>query len=955
MQNLVQNVIKYNVDILAIQEARWTGNGTVMCNGYKLIYGGAEQHICGTAFLIKNNYTEAIKRYEFLNDRLGYIEFKGQFNNIIFINTHAPTEDKDDDVKDEHYDTLEELYRRLPNYATKIVLGDMNAKIGKEDRYIPTIGKHSLHETTNENGQRLINFAEGNDLVIKSTMFPHKNIHKITWISPNNRIKNQIDHILINRRRQSSIEDVRTYRGADADSDHLLVMGKLKIKIASTKTTNEKKTHFNIDKLKETEELIKYHNDLDKSIEEKKLQEPNPTIENRWRMIKESIIKAATGLGNKKKVRNKWFDKECEELLKIRKDKRIIMLQRMNEETTNQYRQQRRKTKQIIRRKKRNMEKANMEQMEEDGRTNNARSFFARIREKTKPRTTNTEIIRDENNERIFEKSRIVQRWKKYFESLLNVEQDHENEEMVIYSAELEIKEPTREQVISAIKRLKNNKAPGNDNISTELLKKGSGNLTHEIIELIKGVWKEEHIPNDWKEATIVPIYKNKGEKEDCTNYRGISLLNTTYKILTILILNELDPYVQEIIDDYQTGFMKNKSTDDQIFCLRQLLEKRIEYNKSTHLLFIDFKKAFDSLHRIEIYNALLQLGIPKKLINLIKICMTNTNNQVRTPLGMTEKFETKSGVKQGDGLSPIIFNLALQYALKKIVRQEANGIGIQLLAYADDIVIFGENSREIEACLKTLEEECGKLGLEINRNKTEYMIVDRENIQHPPAIKLNNNEYSIVKQFRYLGTIITEDNSIVPEICTRIRNANKCYFALQNILKSRSLSRKSKIRTYKAIIQPILLYGSEAWPVTKETENRLQTFENKILRRIFGPIICRESGTWRIRKNAEIWQLYNEPLIKDTLKSRILRWAGHVARAPEESMISRVLHLNYDAPRRKGRPKKRWIDGVKTWYNMRKPRGTTEVWTSYAQNRLEWRNLVNGSQGPTRPVRTRR
>ena len=110
----------------------------------------------------------------------------------------------------------------------KILLGDFNAKVGIENIFKPTTGNESLHQDSNDNGVRLVNFATSKNLVVKSTMFPHRNIHKYTWTSPDGNIHNQIDHVLIDRRRQSSVLDVRSFRGADCDSDHYLVVAKLR-------------------------------------------------------------------------------------------------------------------------------------------------------------------------------------------------------------------------------------------------------------------------------------------------------------------------------------------------------------------------------------------------------------------------------------------------------------------------------------------------------------------------------------------------------------------------------------------------------------------------------------------------------------------------------------------------------------------------------------------------------
>jgi endonuclease/exonuclease/phosphatase family metal-dependent hydrolase len=129
--------------------------------------------------------------------------------------------------KDSFYEELEQVFNHFPKYHMKILLGDFNAKVGRENIFKPTIGQDSLHQDSNDNGVRLVNFATLKNLVLKSTMFPHRNIHKYTWTSPDGKTHNQIDHILIDRRRQSSVLDVRSFRGADCDTDHYLVMAKV--------------------------------------------------------------------------------------------------------------------------------------------------------------------------------------------------------------------------------------------------------------------------------------------------------------------------------------------------------------------------------------------------------------------------------------------------------------------------------------------------------------------------------------------------------------------------------------------------------------------------------------------------------------------------------------------------------------------------------------------------------
>jgi hypothetical protein len=117
-------------------------------------------------------------------------------------------------------------------------------------------------------------------------------------------------------------------------------------------------------------------------------------------------------------------------------------------------------------------------------------------------------------------------------------------------------------------------------------------------------------LPDQWKESIIVPIHKT-GDKTDYNNYRGISLLSTSYTILSNILLPRLSPYMDEIIGDHQCGFRRSRSATDQIFCIRQILGKKWKYNETVHQLFIDFKKAYDSVRREVLYNILIGFGIP--------------------------------------------------------------------------------------------------------------------------------------------------------------------------------------------------------------------------------------------------------------------------------------------------------------------------------------------------------
>ena len=198
-----------------------------------------------------------------------------------------------------------------------------------------------------------------------------------------------------------------------------------------------------------------------------------------------------------------------------------------------------------------------------------------------------------------------------------------------------------------AIEKLKSHKSPGIDQIPVELIKAGDRTIRYEIHTLTICIWNKEELPKRGNELIIVLIYK-KGDKTDCSNYRGLSLLPTTYKILSNILLSRLIPYTEEIIEDHQCEFRRNRSTTDHIFCIRQILEEIWQQNGTMHRLFIDFKKAYDSVRREVLYNILIKFVIPMKLIRLIKMCLNEIYSIVRVGKNLSDMFSIRNGLKRG-------------------------------------------------------------------------------------------------------------------------------------------------------------------------------------------------------------------------------------------------------------------------------------------------------------------
>jgi hypothetical protein len=215
----------------------------------------------------------------------------------------------------------------------------------------------------------------------------------------------------------------------------------------------------------------------------------------------------------------------------------------------------------------------------------------------------------------------------------------------------------------------------------------------------------------------------------ECENYRGISLLNTTYKLLSNILLNRLNPYIKKVVGDYQASFMLGKSRIDQIHLVKQVVEMSHEFDKDIHLLFVDFKAAYDSINREKLWEVMGKLGIPAKLTRVIKACTYNSKSKVSFGGDLSEEFPVTTGLRQGDALSPALFNIALE-SVMRVVMTQAKGIELEnnqnlaAVAYADDIVLLAESNNDLKNTTDVLAKEGKKIGLKISETKTKYMIL---------------------------------------------------------------------------------------------------------------------------------------------------------------------------------------------------------------------------------------
>ena len=229
------------------------------------------------------------------------------------------------------------------------------------------------------------------------------------------------------------------------------------------------------------------------------------------------------------------------------------------------------------------------------------------------------------------------------------------------------------DEMVRAIKGLKDGKAPSGDGIPAEERKYGVANLSNRLHRWIIKVWEEGQVPQAWKDANIVTIYK-KGDRTECGNYRGISLLSAAGKIFARILLNRLSSHITpEVVPDTQCGFRSNRRTVDMIFCLRQLREKCIEQDRPLYIVFVDFTKAFDTVGRTGLGQLLRKYGCPENFT-----MHTGMMVNVRNGGEVSDTFAITNSIKQGCVLAPTLFSIFLSAMLEETFRDMGDGIYIQ-------------------------------------------------------------------------------------------------------------------------------------------------------------------------------------------------------------------------------------------------------------------------------------
>ena len=438
----------------------------------------------------------------------------------------------------------------------------------------------------------------------------------------------------------------------------------------------------------------------------------------------------------------------------------------------------------------------------------------------------------------------------------------------------------TEDEVISAVKDLKNCKAPGYDCIINEYIKYTLHVCMPIYLKLFNRILDLGIVPEIWTLGIIMPIYKNKGNPNDPDSYRGITLVSSVGKLFTSILNSRLTKYAElvDMIPDSQAGFRKGFSTVDNIFCLHVLIELYLAFGKKLYCTFIDFKKAFDTVWRLGLWQKLVKNNVSGKILKVIYNMYENIKSCVKQDNIISGFFSCDIGVRQGENLSPFLFSVFLADLETFFDQNHVSGLTnistfcqeqlrtylmIFVLLYADDTIILAESAVDLQTSLSVFESYCSLWKLTVNVDKTKTLIFRKRKGRIDDEFKLYGSNIEIVDSYSYLGIEFNFNGKFLLARKKLANQAQKGLYALYGKVRNINIPVDLQLKLFDSLIEPILLYACEVWG-----------FENiDILERIHLQFLKR---TLSVRSTTPNYMVYGETgrfPINISLKLRMLNF----------------------------------------------------------------------------------
>ena len=930
------------IDILGVQEHRIILQDPsnieyrTIGSSYFVISSGwrneAQASQGGVGLLLGKKAKGALLDAKRVNNRILRVEFDGNPKTTVIV-IYSPTNSAEESEVEEFYKSLRGTLQDIPAHNFVTILGDFNARIG------PEVAAHTYHEATNRNGKYMADLLLEFGLLAANAQFKKRPGKLWTFKDRATESLRQLDYILVRRKWRNSLMDAEAYNSfCTVGSDHRVVCAKIRLSLRTAKHTK----------------IAKYDWKLF-SVSPEIQDRYTVAVKNRFHVLEESGDE--TSYVNFVEANRQAMD-ECVPTKPRKKtvsnstNPRVVEARETAEEAHNKWDidstdENRTAWKLAVSQLYEIYGQVKEEELEESTRKIEA-AYGARqygeawrvVNEMSgRKKAKEGQVAGNSPEER-------VETWFTHFQKLLGeppTVEDPDEEIPSIY-ADLDINDGlfTMDEFSKVKASLQLGKAAGPDNIPPEVFKRCD--FDEICLDFCNKALLENDKPELWSLMNIIPVPKS-GDLSNTNNYRGISLTCILAKMYNRMILNRIRSVIDPKLRTNQNGFRPERTTVAQILTLRRIIEEVKANNLPAIITFIDFKKAFDSIHREKMMRILKAYGIPPKLLRAIEQMYTNTRARIQTPDGETEQFNISAGVLQGDTLAPFLFIIVLDYALRQAMADEyEEKLGFttvprrssrypkEVLAdldFADDIALLSDDIEKAQELLLRVETECNKVGLCLNGPKTKYLAYNTASV--PPLSTRSSAVLERKNDFKYLGSWVDESTK---DIAARKALAWRALNDMSKIWKS-NMNQSLKKRFFVATVESILLYGCESWALTATTEKSLDGTYTRMLRSALN--IPWNSFT----TNDEVYgQL---PRVTDKIGSRRLRLAGHCHRHPELSTQKLVLWDPTHGFKNRGGQQATFISTLKRDTGAT----STDELASLMEDRTVWRTHVESRRNP--------
>ena len=601
-----------------------------------------------------------------------------------------------------------------------------------------------------------------------------------------------------------------------------------------------------------------------------------------------------------------WWNEEVQESIKEKKEAKKAWDKIGNENTKKIYKEKKSKAKKAVAMAKGRAYDDLYARLEtKEGEKELCR--LARQRDRAGKDVQHVRVIKNENGNVMVNSEAVLKRWKEYFEKLINEENN---------------RDPRTEEaeVVNERRRVKKGKAVGPNELPVEVWKcmreMGIKFLTRLFNRLLMG----ERMPEEWRRSMLIPIYKNKGDAQCCENHRGIKLMSHTMKVWERIIEARLRDRVK--ISKEQYGFMPGKGTTDAMFALTMLMEKYKEGQRQLHCVFVDLEKAYDRVPREELWYCMRKSGIVEKYVQLVQDMYEGSETVVRYAVGTTKSFKVKVGLHKGSALSPFLFAVIMDRLTDEVRREPP-----LTMLFADDIVICEETRKEVERRLESWKYALERKRMKVSRSKTEYLCINGENDDE--IVKMEDIKVPRVKEFKYSGSTVQESGGCEREVKKRVQAGWNGWRRVSGVICDRRLPARVKGKVYSSVVRPAMVYGRETVAVTKKQVEEMEVTEMKMLRFAMGVTRKDKVRNEYIRSTVKVKRLGMK------MRESRLRWYGHVMRRDQEYVGRRMMEMELPGKRRRGRPKRRFLDIVK------EDMGEVGAKETDVEDRKVWRMII--------------